>query len=198
MSRGRPREFDKTEVLESAMLLFWRNGYKGTSLDDLTQAMNITRPSLYAAFRDKENLFLAAVDHYRNTVIGPVFRRMIEAPSEETAADLLSAFFSSIAVIITNPDTPGCLIACMLEQESCESEVIKKKLAALLSGADEGFKIFLQAHAGELRHGVSTEYGAKILTTTIHGLATRARAGATRTELNEIAKAVIEVICGRP
>ncbi|MFN8659786.1 MAG: TetR/AcrR family transcriptional regulator [Candidatus Obscuribacterales bacterium] len=55
------------------MVLFWRNGYRGVSLDDLTRAMEITRPSLYGAFGDKERLFLQAVDHYRETVLFPPF-----------------------------------------------------------------------------------------------------------------------------
>ena len=61
---GRPREFDKSKAIDSAMLLFWRNGYEGTSISDLTEALGITRPSLYAAFGNKEQLFRTVLDRY--------------------------------------------------------------------------------------------------------------------------------------
>jgi len=62
--RGRPRGFDRDEALESAIRLFWTRGYEATSISDLTQAMDITPPSLYAAFGDKKRLFLEAVERY--------------------------------------------------------------------------------------------------------------------------------------
>src|SRR5262245_33480663 len=63
-SRGRPRSFDKAAALERAMQVFWQHGYESTSISDLTKAMNINPPSLYAAFGDKEKLFLAAIERY--------------------------------------------------------------------------------------------------------------------------------------
>jgi AcrR family transcriptional regulator len=62
--RGRPREFDVDAALDAAVAVFWRNGYDGTSLTDLTEAMGINRPSLYAAFGNKESLFRRAMDRY--------------------------------------------------------------------------------------------------------------------------------------
>ena len=62
--KGRPREFDVSEALEQAMLLFWRQGYSGTSLSDLTRAMGIAKTSMYAAFGNKEALFRLALQRY--------------------------------------------------------------------------------------------------------------------------------------
>ena len=64
MPIGRPREFDTEKALELATALFWRKGYEGTSLSDLTQTLGITRPSLYAAFGNKEALFRLALERY--------------------------------------------------------------------------------------------------------------------------------------
>jgi AcrR family transcriptional regulator len=61
---GRPREFDTSKAIDSAMLLFWRKGYEGTSISDLTETLGITRPSLYAAFGNKEQLFRTVLDRY--------------------------------------------------------------------------------------------------------------------------------------
>ena len=68
MAAGRPRAFDKEKALEAAMLVFWRNGYAGTSMADLTDAMGINKPSLYAAFGNKEQLFVAAVEQYMRLI----------------------------------------------------------------------------------------------------------------------------------
>src|ERR1700724_4390739 len=64
MAMGRPREFDPDQVLDRALRVFWRSGYEGASMADLTEAMGITRPSLYAAFGNKEELFRKALDRY--------------------------------------------------------------------------------------------------------------------------------------
>ena len=63
-SRGRPREFDPAQALAAALQVFWRRGYEGASISDLTEAMGITRPSLYACFGNKEALFRQALDLY--------------------------------------------------------------------------------------------------------------------------------------
>src|SRR5256885_11333451 len=66
--RGRPREFDREAALEQAIDVFWRHGYEATSVSDLTAAMGINPPSLYAAFGDKEKLFLEAVERYQQQI----------------------------------------------------------------------------------------------------------------------------------
>src|ERR1051326_7706866 len=78
--KGRPREFDTEKALDAALGVFWRKGYEGASLPDLTRAMGINRPSLYAAFGNKEELFRRAVDRY---VEGPAsyVRWALEAPT---------------------------------------------------------------------------------------------------------------------
>jgi AcrR family transcriptional regulator len=120
MSKGRPREFNTTDALDQALLVFWRKGYRGTSLDDLTDVMQINRPSLYAAFGDKEKLFLAAVDQYREKYLVPRVRKLLSC---DNLREGLADFFRSMSgVIIENETPPGCLIACLLSEESCESE----------------------------------------------------------------------------
>ena len=86
--KGRPREFNADKALNRALMVFWRKGYEGTSLIDLTKAMNINRPSLYAAFGNKESLFRKVLDRYMQ---GPVafVRAALEAPTARAAVESL-------------------------------------------------------------------------------------------------------------
>ncbi len=192
MARGRPRLFDTDEALQRAMLVFWRRGYRGTSLDDLTQALEINRPSLYAAFGDKEELFLQVIDHYRDRMIVPAVRLLVSC---ENLRDGLHAFTRALgSVILDNETPPGCLIACLLTEECCESEVIKQKLASLIDSADRVFTRVFKEHQAELNPAISPEAAGKFLASMTHGLSIRARAGASKRTLAEISDAFINSI----
>src|SRR5918998_3452928 len=105
-SAGRPREFEPDEALARAMEVFWRQGYEGTSLGKLTAAMGINRPSLYAAFGNKEALFRKALDRYVDERMAFI-RAAIEEP---TARRAVEALLRGYAASVTNPGTPpGCL-----------------------------------------------------------------------------------------
>jgi AcrR family transcriptional regulator len=194
MNRGRPRTFDKTEALEQATQLFWRNGYRGVSLDELTQTLGINKPSLYSAFGDKEELFLQVVDHYRDTVIVPIYVDLMKAPA---LADGLRKFFQSLGKAVTNKERPGCLSACMMTQECAESPEIKAKLAEVIASADAAFEKLLQQHQKELRPGVTPRNAASFLTSLIHGMAVRARSGGTTKDLQPIAEFAIASVCSK-
>ena len=109
MRTGRPRSFCKDEALDKAMMVFWRNGYEGASMADLTQAMGINSPSLYACFGSKEGLFKAVLDHYdqrRATFMQDV----LAAP---TAAEVAEAFLYGVAAFAVDTGgktPPGCLM----------------------------------------------------------------------------------------
>src|SRR5436853_4796395 len=104
---GRPRAFDPDAVLERAMHVFWAKGYEGASLSDLTRAMRINRPSLYAAFGNKEELFRKALDRY---VEGPAayVRAALDEPTARAVAERLLA---GTIEMLADPRNPrGCLI----------------------------------------------------------------------------------------
>src|ERR1700738_5293921 len=105
-SLGRPRAFDIDRALERALRLFWEKGYEGTSLSDLTKAIGINRPSLYAAFGNKESLFRKALDRYVERTMAFV-RNAINEP---TACAVAERLLHSAADMVTNPHDPrGCL-----------------------------------------------------------------------------------------
>jgi TetR/AcrR family transcriptional regulator, copper-responsive repressor len=192
MNRGRPREFDEKEALHKAMMVFWRNGYRGTSLDDLTQALEINRPSLYAAFKDKETLFLRVVDHYVEQTIGPA---MIALAGSGNLRSGLTQFFQSYADIVAGEDTPpGCFVACLLSEECCESPIIKEKLATLLEAADRICTKAFERKKAELNPMLSPEAAGSLLNSTIDGFALRARAGASRQTILKLGDSFIELV----
>ena len=112
--KGRPRKFDVDKALEKAMLVFWHNGYEGSSLSDLTAAMEINRPSLYGTFGDKEQLFIRSLERYLENY-GTKGVAQLSKYADLTEA--IAAFFNCVVEQLTNSQLPaGCLIAnCTLE-----------------------------------------------------------------------------------
>ena len=92
---GRPREFDVDDALETAMELFWRKGYEGTSLTDLTEGMGITKPSLYGVFGNKEGLFLKALERYERTKMNFFHEALKEPKARDVAWKILRGFADS-------------------------------------------------------------------------------------------------------
>lgn len=116
MPAGRPRAFDAEKALDAAIGVFWKHGYEGASLETLTGAMGINRPSLYAAFGDKADLFEKAVTRYQSTRPAAMLAALSSAPDLMTALD---GYFEAAMRSMTGRGTPrGCLIACVLADAS--------------------------------------------------------------------------------
>src|SRR5580692_1486187 len=122
---GRPRAFNTEKALDSAMQVFWRKGYLGTSLSDLTDAMGIERPSLYAAFGNKKSLFRKALERYFK---GPS-AYLHDALQEPTARAVVERLFQAIVDLLTDPQTPT---TCLWVHGalSCGDDPLRKEFAA--------------------------------------------------------------------
>ena len=189
---GRPLSFDRDAALHRAMLLFWRHGYEGTSLAELTAAMGVTPPSVYAAFGDKKRLFLAAVDRY---LAGPVtLERMLEAaPSAREAVDTL---LRGAAIGFTGADTPpGCLLASAAISCSAGAGDVRDHLAALRRDVEDKLRrrIIAGIAAGEMAAGTDADALAGHAVAVVQGLSTLARDGAGRDKLLRVVDAAMAV-----
>lgn len=182
---GRPLSFNRDAALHAAMLLFWRHGYESTSLADLTLAMRITPPSLYAAYGDKKRLFLAAVDLYAN---GPQNAHQIIVGAA-SARDAAQGLLTSAAIGFTGADTPpGCLLATGAISCSASARDVQMALADIRLGITRALEARIVAEG----IGNAPALAAHVMAV-IQGLSTLARDGGTRAELLAVADVAIGV-----
>jgi AcrR family transcriptional regulator len=180
-SRGRPRAYDPGAALDSAAELFWAKGFAATSLDDLSAAMGMGRPSIYNAFGDKEALFLRALERYRDTIASAPMRAM---DGEDSIADALDAFFRQI-VHYTTADSShlGCLLGSVAPgtDEPGVRRFLRANLAA--TEAEIADRLSTAVRRGQLPSDYPVEQGARRAVDAIVSLAARARLGSSRKEL---------------
>ena len=179
---GRPRTFDPDAALDRALAVFWRNGYEGASLPALTKAMGINRPSLYAAFGNKEALFRKALERYAR---GPARygRKALEKP---TAREVVEALLEGAVALLTKPQNPGgCLmvqgaLACGENGTRVRQELASRR-AADVAAMRRRFQRAIKD--GDLPARADASALARFVATVMHGMAVQAASGATRKEL---------------
>ncbi len=182
--RGRPREFDRGAALQRALSLFWEHGYEGVSLSDLTEAMRISRPSLYAAFGSKEDLFREAVALYNQD--SPTERAL---RSRQNARAAIEAMLRDNAAAYTDSrNPPGCMVVLAMTVCAPENESIRRVLAEDRLRTVKAVKARLKqgVSAGDLPAGADAGAIADFYVTVLHGLSIQARDGASRASLNRV------------
>ncbi|TDR89247.1 TetR/AcrR family transcriptional regulator [Enterovirga rhinocerotis] len=189
--RGRPRGFDRDAALAAAMTLFWRKGFSATSLSDLTQAMGIGSPSLYAAFGSKGGLYREALEFYEAQNGHRIWSRFGEAA---TAREAIEAFLlDSAAGLAGSSEAPcGCMVTLSaVGGEGCEdlgrlvASMRAESLTRLRGRLDRAVS------EGELPAGIDTGAIARFYAAVQGGLSLQARDGATRIELEGVARAAM-------
>ena len=193
MGIGRPREFDAETALDQAMEVFWRHGYEGATIAQLTEAMGINPPSLYACFGNKEGLLKAALDRYtklRNVWMDGV----VSAP---TAREVAERMLMGIADKQTDPaNPPGCLlvqggIACGSGSENVPFELAARRA----QNEDQLRDRFVRAKAeGDLKPGSDPAALARYVSAVSVGMGVMASSGADREALRQVASVAVQAV----
>jgi len=196
--RGRPLSFDRDKALEDAMHVFWERGYEAASISELTTAMGITPPSLYAAFGDKEHLFLEAIERYASGPGSGAPRALAEEP---TARHALQRMLEEAAEELTRPCHPaGCMVVtaatnCSVASAHIQAALAKRRAAAPPNrgggvppppaAADEGIRTRIEqgVRDGELPADTDAASLANFYSTVLQGMSLQARDGASHDSL---------------
>ncbi len=194
--RGRPRAYEPEVALEQLTDAFWKAGYAGTSLDDISAATGMNRPSLRAAFGEKHTMYLKALAGY--------WEHQFEVMHEALAGDdpleaaLIRAYDAALSIYFSGGGRArGCFVVGTAVTEALEDPEIRASLAAGFRKLDACFAERLQTaqDRGELSKGADPEALALLASATLHTIAIRARAGASRNELKKFARKAAGVIC---
>lgn len=181
---GRPRSFDRDAALETAMRLFWRHGYEGVSFQQLTQAMGLSAPSLYAAFGNKAALYREALDRYVAMRGGADLAFMDES---RTLAEAARALLDGTAKGLVDPEGE---IGCMLNTGMIANHPDHGELARELAERRAAFRRLLAEKLRRWVAGGRAETLARYLTSVMQGMAIQARDGASVAELQAVSDEV--------
>lgn len=193
MTVGRPRQFDYDEALDHAIRVFWEKGYEGTSLPDLTAAMGMNRPSIYAAFGNKEDLFCKALERYSQSAAERL-EALLDAP---TLHQSIEQFLLASADGYACKERPrGCMAVQGALVGSDESETARKaalkRREAVVGVLDKRFKRAIAD--GELAKGSDTMELARFYTTVLQGMSVQSVSGAACSELKAIAQRALKAL----
>lgn len=195
-TKGRPREFDMDAALAAALRVFWQRGYEGASMAELTAEMGIAKPSLYAAFGNKEELFRKALDLYEREKMAYMAEALTEPTSRRLAERLL---YGALEMQTSSCDPKGCMgvinsVACGPEASGIRECVIERQKAvrqSLIARLEE-FKT-----EGDLPADIDCEALARYMTAVLQGLSVQAGAGASCDELRSLADVAMRTWPGR-
>jgi AcrR family transcriptional regulator len=188
---GRPRSFDSGKALDRALRVFWKKGYEGASLADLTKAMGINRPSLYAAFGAKEELFRKVMDRYAE---GPAVHSR-EALNGPTSRAVVERLLRGTVELLTCPQNPGgCLwvqgaLAVSTGAQAMRQELIARRLAGEAALTE---RLKRAKREGDLPSDANPASLARFIATVIYGMSVQATAGATAQQLNPVVAVALQ------
>jgi AcrR family transcriptional regulator len=196
--RGRPVQYDREEALQRASDLFWSAGFAATSLDALGEATRMTRPSLAGAFGDKEALYLAALERYRDA--GAEGMREILSGDRPLRVELAEVLRISTDVYMASADAArGCLLIGTASVEAVHRPAVRRVLRESLGA----FNAILEQRIrraiaeGDVAPDADAAGLASVASAIMHSLAVRARAGEPRQALDGLSDVAVDLICGK-
>ena len=193
--RGRPRQFDPETALANAISVFSTKGFSGASLDDLAEAMEINRPSLYRAFGNKEALYREALGQFVGQMRDMIDQLVVTEPDLRTA--LKNMYSASLDVYFADTPAQSCLLFCTAPVEALIHPEVRQDMTTVISEIDTVLESrFKQAQDdGHLARHVDPAAMARMAQGVLHSLAIRARAGEARSLLDEMSSHSVTVMC---
>jgi AcrR family transcriptional regulator len=194
--KGRPREFDVDEALAAALRVFWRKGYEGASLTDLTEAMGITRPSLYAAFGNKEALFSKALDLYEREKLAYIGDALTAPTSRGVAERLLRG---ALELQTSECEPRGCLRIISTINCGAEAESVRADLCARRASSHQALLQRMQRakDEGDLPAHLDAEAMTNYLLAILQGMSVQAGSGASKEQLDDLVRTSLAMWPGK-
>jgi AcrR family transcriptional regulator len=194
--KGRPREFDVDDALAAALRVFWSKGYEGASLTDLTEAMGITRPSLYAAFGNKEALFRKALDLYEREKLAYVGEALAAPTSRQVVERMLTG---ALEMQTSECEPRGCLrvistMSCGAEAESVRADLIARRASSQQALID---RMQRAKDEGDLPPHTDVEGITNYLLAILQGMSVQAGSGASKSQLEELVRTSLAMWPGK-
>ncbi len=180
--RGRPRAFDESEARRKILETFWERGLTAVSLDDLSEATGMKRPSLYGAIGNKESMYLGALSDFSKLFHEPA-ARLMQSPDCRPG---LEEFFASALGLYGDR---GCLLVCTAATEARSSPVIKDALADVLNQLDGLMVRYFAKFSND------SEARGHLAASLLHSVAVRCRAGLPENELRRLISRALDVLC---
>ena len=190
----RPREFILEEVLDKAVETFWSKGYEATSIQDLVENMGIQRGSLYAAFGDKQRLFLTVLDRYRKIVVKKLLDILDSHASGKAA--IRQFFLAVVEHIMTAGPLRGCLVTNSAVERGLRDTATAKKVSLCLLQLEDGFyKTLVRARdTGDIDERLDLRAVARYLTSSLQGLLVMGKVRAERRALKDVVDVTLQVL----
>ncbi len=195
--RGRPRAFDPEVALDQAREVFWDAGYAASSLDELSEAMQLNRPSVYAAFGDKEALYLETLGRYRDAGADAMVAAL--DPKRPLQEGVRAVYSGALALYFANKPAPrGCFLIGTAATEAVRNTKVRDVLGESLLHFDHLFeeRFATARSSGEIAKGADPAMLARLACSVMFSLAVRARAGESRRSLEALADAGAAMVCG--
>jgi AcrR family transcriptional regulator len=186
----RPRGFDKEAALAAALREFWSRGFEGVSVDELTAAMGVSRPTLYTVFGGKEELFRRALDHYEREE-ATFYRDSAEAPTAKGVAERMLR--GGLDMFLRGSNPPGCLYVTHLVARGAEADAIRAEIIARTRAGEQAlYSRFERAlREGDLPANADPVGLVHVLMGLVQGLAVQASSGAPRNALERMVNAAL-------
>ena len=190
---GRPRSFDVDDAVRKAQALFWTDGFDGTSLAALASAVGVHKPSLYAAYGDKRDLYMAAYDAYQEEA----GKLVAEALSEDRLRDALETFFAADLDLFLADEGRGCFMLATAVPLAAKDDAIAARVRRALDGLQEAWarRVKRAYEDGDLSEALETATVVDIVMSTHIALANRARSGSDRATLQRTVDRIVDLVC---